>query len=304
MTSVLLMMFALIGAGFLWGQYNPARMDSAVIRKVLADMIYSLFLPALVLNVLWKADLGIQSAQIATSAAIGVLLSMLAAAFLCRFFNTDSKTLGAVLLASSFPNATYLGYSVLTKTLGDWAGPVAIQYDLFACTPILLTLGIVLAARLGDSGEKPHPLLLLIKVPPLWAAAMGSALNLLGVEQADIVGNFLELTGAVVIPVMLFVIGLALKKGFQEWRHGVLILPIAVVQLLLMPLIVYFASTLMQSEARLTQAVVLEGAMPSMVLGIVLCDRYGLNSGLYAMAVTVTTLLSIISLPLWYSLTM
>ena len=47
-------------------------------------------------------------------------------------------------------------------------------------------------------------------------------------------------------------------------------------------------------------AAVLDLAMPSMVLGIVLCDRYQLDSSLYAMAVTVTTALSLIALPLWY----
>ena len=47
---------------------------------------------------------------------------------------------------------------------------------------------------------------------------------------------------------------------------------------------------------------VMEAAMPSMVIGIVLCDRYGLDTGLYAMAVTLTTLLSLVTLPLWSGL--
>jgi hypothetical protein len=48
--------------------------------------------------------------------------------------------------------------------------------------------------------------------------------------------------------------------------------------------------------------VVLEAAMPSMVLGIVLCDRYRLDSSLYAMTVTVSTALSIVTLPMWFKL--
>jgi predicted permease len=43
----------------------------------------------------------------------------------------------------------------------------------------------------------------------------------------------------------------------------------------------------------------MEAAMPSMVIGIVLCDRYGLDTGLYAAAVTLTTLLSLFTLPVW-----
>ena len=42
--------------------------------------------------------------------------------------------------------------------------------------------------------------------------------------------------------------------------------------------------------------------MPSMVLGVVISDRYGLDTSLYAAAVTVSTLLSLLTLPLWFSL--
>ena len=42
-------------------------------------------------------------------------------------------------------------------------------------------------------------------------------------------------------------------------------------------------------------------AMPSMVLGVIFCDRYKLDSALYAMIVTITTALSLISLPLWHN---
>jgi predicted permease len=49
------------------------------------------------------------------------------------------------------------------------------------------------------------------------------------------------------------------------------------------------------------QTAVLDLAMPSMVLGIVLCDRYALDSALYAAAVTATTTASLITLPLWHA---
>jgi predicted permease len=47
-------------------------------------------------------------------------------------------------------------------------------------------------------------------------------------------------------------------------------------------------------------AVVMEAAMPSMVLGIVICDRFELDASLYAAAVTLTTALSLLTLPLWF----
>jgi predicted permease len=53
-------------------------------------------------------------------------------------------------------------------------------------------------------------------------------------------------------------------------------------------------------EGEVKIAAILEMAMPSMVLGIVFCDRYQLDTSLYAMAVTVTTVLSLFTLPFWY----
>jgi predicted permease len=47
---------------------------------------------------------------------------------------------------------------------------------------------------------------------------------------------------------------------------------------------------------------VLEAAMPAMVLGLVFSDRFGLDTGLYAAAVTLTTAVSLVTLPLWFAL--
>ncbi|HEY9032774.1 MAG TPA: AEC family transporter, partial [Pseudomonadales bacterium] len=273
MLTTLLQMFALIGMGLAWSVYNPARMDSHTIRKVLTDVVYYIFLPALVFKVLWQADLGLQSVKIALIAAIGVFSALLISWLICRQCRSHPRVTGAILLAAAFPNATYLGYPILVKTLGDWAGPVAIQYDLFACTPILLTLGIMLASHYGGQPDKPHPLALLIRVPPLWAALIASACNLLGLAPVDGIIDLLGLMGAAVIPIMLFAIGLALAQGFQERQHLKTVIPVIIIQLLLMPLIALGSSWLLQLDDQLRTPVVLEAAMPSMALGVVLCDR-------------------------------
>ncbi len=301
MLNTLFQMFALIGMGLAWSVWSPGRLDSTMIRKVLTDTVYYVFLPALVFNVLWHAELGVASLKIAAIAAVSVLGALLLSTFICGFCRTRKPVSGAILLAASFPNATYLGYPVLKNTLGDWAGPVALQFDLYACTPLLLTLGILLAARYGGQQQRPHPLALLIRVPPLWAAVIATALNLLGLPPVAELTGLLEMMSAAVVPIMLFAIGLALKQGFGERRHSALIIPVIVIQLLLMPLAAYAGAGWLQLDHSLRTAVVLEAAMPSMALGVVICDRYGLNSGIYAAAATATTLLSIFTLPLWFA---
>ena len=302
MISTLIQMFALIGLGLGWSFVNTGEVSNKTIRKVLTDVVYYLFLPALVLNVLWSASLGLDTIKISISAATGVILAMLLSIFICRRCRTRKNVMGAVLLAAAFPNATYLGYPLLKSTLGDWAGPIAIQYDLLACTPLLLTVGIMLAAHFGDKGEKPHPFYTLIKVPPLWAAAIAILLNMSHIDSPEWLQGLLTMMGSAVIPLMLIAIGLALKQGFAETRYLLTVIPVVFIQLLIMPLTVWGMSHLLNMNSDLMTAVVLEAAMPSMALGVVLCDRYGLNTGVYAASVTTTTLLSLFTLPAWYQL--
>jgi malate permease and related proteins len=41
--------------------------------------------------------------------------------------------------------------------------------------------------------------------------------------------------------------------------------------------------------------------MPTMIFGIVICERYQLDSGLYAAAIFLTTVLSIGTLTVWFN---
>jgi len=72
--------------------------------------------------------------------------------------------------------------------------------------------------------------------------------------------------------------------------------------LLVMPLIVWGACIGVGMPAKLLAPCVIEGAMPCMVLGLVLCDRFKLDSALYAESVTLTTILSLFTLPVWLRL--
>ncbi|MCK5189351.1 MAG: AEC family transporter, partial [Methylococcales bacterium] len=79
------------------------------------------------------------------------------------------------------------------------------------------------------------------------------------------------------------------------------VIPVILVKLLLMPLCIIAMLPYLTMTDEYKTAAVIDMAMPSMVLGIIFCDRYKLDSSLYAMAVTVTTLFSILTLPFWYS---
>jgi malate permease and related proteins len=300
MTTVITQMAALILCGVLWRRFRPGGLEGDATRRVLTSAVYYLFLPALVLKVLWGAPLGMSSVLIAAVAAAGVFFSMLASWTICRSCGHEKRVTGAVILAAAFPNATYMGLPVLKSIFGEAGGSIAIQYDLFACTPLLLTVGTLVSRHFGHAEHKGNVFTELLFVPPLWAAVLAVVLNALEVPFPVWLDGWLGMLGATVVPLMLFSLGLGLRM--DTWRPSFIpvLVPIILLQLMVTPALVWFLGHALGLRGMHLTGAVLEAAMPSMVLGIVFCDRYRLDTGLYAAAVTITTALSLFTLPLWF----
>ncbi|MDQ6995923.1 MAG: AEC family transporter [Mariprofundus sp.] len=306
MFNVLLGMAAIILIGIGW-RILLGRKSAESIRAHLAQAVYHIFLPALVLHVLWQAPVDLNTIRIPLVAALSVLLSLLAAFLLygngklvAAFLPGNSnKMVGALLLASAFGNFSYLGLPVLSQAFGDWAQVIAIQFDLLASTPILFTVGIVLARYYGHASEGDHVLLSLFQVPPLWAALAGLLLSVFAMPVPIWLDTALTTLAAAVVPLMLLSVGMALR-----WQSGwaariPVLLPLMVIQLGLMPLIAWAACIGVGMPAQYLPPSVIEAAMPTMVLGLLVCDRFKLDVALYAEAVTLTTALSLFTLPIW-----
>jgi len=301
MFEVLVQMAGLIVCGVGWRIFQPAGLQHAQTRKVLTSLVYYLLLPALVLSVLWTAELGSITLLIALAAAVGIAVGLGLSALSCRVCKARPAVTGAVILATAFPNATYLGLPVLEATFGPWARSVAIQYDLFACTPLLFSVGVLIAARYGTAENGAHSMAAeLLRIPALWAAALAVLLNLTDVPMPVIVEGLLGLLGRGVVPLMLFSLGLSLEWNRAQWSSLPSIIPVVVIRLLLVPAVVAVFASWVGFSGEWHAAVVMEAAMPSMVLGIVFCDRFNLDVSLYAAAVTITTALSLVTLPMWY----
>jgi malate permease and related proteins len=305
MHSTLIQMSLLMAGGIVWRIVKPMGLGAEQTRTVLTTVVYYFFLPAMVLEVLWAADIGLHSLQYTLLAVTSILLGMLCMWSIGRLFKFEHRCLGAIILAAAFPNVTYLGLPVLEQTFGSWARSVVIQMDLFAASPLLFTLGVVVVRHYGnDVSVIRQPIWSFLNVPPFWAAGIAVLLNLNGLVAPTWLTGTLKLLSAAVVPLMLFSLGLALSWQAVRVRNIPYIAPVVVIKMILMPLFAILLVDHLTMANNYKAAAVLDLAMPSMVLGIVLCDRYQLDSSLYAMAVTVTTALSLIALPFWFQILM
>ncbi len=302
MFGVMTQMGALIACGVVWSQLRPGGLRADETRRVLTTLVYYLLLPALVLKVLWSAPLGLVSVQIAAVAGATVLVALALTALSCRVCMPDRAAAGAMMLAAAWPNAVYLGLPILDRLFGEPGRAVAIQYDIFGALPLLLTVGVLVARYYGDRGEdKAGTLRGLFAVPSIWAAILAVVLNLSGVSIPSWLDDWLGFLGYAVTPLMLFSLGLALVFDRFRVRDIPALATVTLVQLLAAPLVALALVVWLGMQGVPALGTVLEAAMPAMVLGIVFCDRFGLDTGLYAAAVSLTTAISLITLPLWFA---
>jgi len=296
----MLQMSVLIAIGIGWQRIAPKHIPVLSHRRALTDLVFYILLPALVLNVMWSAPLNIDSIKISITALSSIFTSLLLMWIVLRFLNVSPAQKGALLIAATFPNSTYLGLPVTAQALGDWTQVIVLKYDLFACTPLVLTLGVLIAHHFGDHSEEIHPFRALLKVPPLWALGLAVLLNLLDIPQPTAVHNALDILAGGVVPLMLIALGMSIRWDTLKLRYLPLLLPVCLIVLVIAPLVALSTATALNIPTDTLTVAVILAAMPTMIFGIVLCERFQLDSGLYAAAVFLTTALSIGTLTLWF----
>lgn len=301
MTSTILQMALIISCGTVWRLLTPRGLDAQQTRLVVTSVVYYLMLPALIIEVLWQADIGIKSLQYSLLGVLSMVATLLCSVLCGKLLKLTDPQMGAFLLATAFPNVTFLGLPILEQLFGNWARSVVIQIDLFAVAPFLFTVGIVMSRHYGsdDQAHRGGSILSFLNAPPFWGVFIAVALNLNGVQSPEWLSNVLQRLSAAVIPLMLFSMGLALSWQAVKIKQLPIAMVVLIIKMLCMPWIALQLVQYMDFMPQYKAAAVLDIAMPSMLMGVVFCDRYQLDSALYAMLVTITTATSVLSLPLW-----
>ncbi len=123
---------------------------------------------------------------------------------------------------------------------------------------------------------------------------------LLGLE--DVVGNFLWLPARVVISIAIIVVGSRLgiiannKKISIQFEKTILYS--VLLKLLLLPVLIYLICQILNFQVNDTVALVLQAATPSAISTILMAEAYQINRDLAAKTLFITTLISVITIPL------
>lgn len=270
------------------------REDSGILHRVI---IY-VALPALIFTSVVDAPLSSELLR-AAGIAWAVSLAGLALAWeLAHTLGLPSRTAGGFVLVAALGNTGYLGYPVVQAVLGDrWLAP-AVFYDAFGTVAVLFTVGVVVAARQGEHEGRVNVVRELLTFPAVIAVLVALAYRFVPWPEAvsTTVGDWTGVASTMAMPLIMISLGVSLDLDALRGEFKALG-AVTGVKLLVLPALA-IAIVMLSGNRADVRMIAMQAGMPSMMLTLVMGERFKLDTGFIAAAILVTTIGCMVTIPL------
>ncbi|RAI58191.1 AEC family transporter [Roseicella frigidaeris] len=294
--SLCLPIFAVVGLG--WVALRRGAITPAVADAV-GSFAFSFALPAMLLRLMAAQPLA-ESFEIRFFGGyLGACLLVFAGVMLGAMALAGRRRgqAAAIAAAAAMGNVGYLGPPLLLPLMGERAaGPVAMA--IMSEVAIVIALGSVLMAPMGERGVMRRVLRSLLLNPVLLAIAGGAALGALGLPLPAPVDRFLAFLGASAGPTALFALGGVLGRLSLDRRLFVTAASAVCGKLLAYPLLVWvLLGPLLGLEAFWVRTGVLLAAMPTATNAFVLAQRFHTGAEAVSAVVLLSTVIASVAFP-------
>lgn len=293
--------FAMIGAGFIANRTGILPKESS---KYISALLVYVTTPCLVLSTISSQELTKDMPRMSLEVIIGTIvffsLASLVSYLIVKAIKYEpASDRGALAALMTSANTGFMGFPVTKAIFGDKI------FFLFVIQNILLNIylysGAIMQINQG-SGEKisPRKTLTALMNPCMTAAAAGVILMVTGTHLPDPVMDFLKTMGDSTIPVSMIVVGIQLgTSDLGDVLKNLKLTFCCLCNVILMPLLTLIAVWFlpMTDESKLT--LVFAAAFPSAVLIVAISEMQNKNSRLLSQGVAITTLMSMLTLPVW-----
>ncbi|MBA4370663.1 MAG: hypothetical protein C0418_03675 [Coriobacteriaceae bacterium] len=296
LASTILQLLALVAVGAALRTSGLLKREHAAVLN--AVIVYAA-LPALIFRVVYTAPLSWEVLRVAGVAWVVSLVGFVLAWALARTLRLPPRTAAGFIICSAIGNTGYIGYPVSKMLFGDTGLSRAVFYDVFGTVVLLLTIGIAIASRAGEHDEgRVSVLKELFTFPAMLALLAALVARLVPVPEAvkAPVIEWLVLAGNMAVPLIMVSLGLSLTAA--GFRGAPVALGLAAgVKLLVLPVVALFAARAL-GESESLRLVVLQAGMPTVMLSLVIGDRFHLDTEFIASAILVTTAAAVATIPL------
>lgn len=265
--------------------------------KKLSSIVVDITCPLLVLSSVMGDEMPDRS-LILPLVGVGFLTYIILLVFgfwVPRFISKNHDDQGMIGFSLMFANVGFIGYPIVASIFG----PKAVFYAALLNVPntfFIFTAGVMLVK--GEySIRQFNPKVLLS--PALIGAFIAALLVAFGVHTPEMIARPITMVGNITVPAALMIIGssmarLPLRKIIGSGK----VYATSFLRLVIVPLSVYFLFRLCGVNTLINNINTVVIAMPVASFGTMFCMKYGRNPSLMTEATFITTLFSIITIPL------
>lgn len=265
--------------------------------KNLSSFIFNVTLPCAIISAL-QFDF---DRQILIKSALLIVISVVVTVFSWAFGLGTAKALkvknaskNAIVYSMMFSNFSFMGYPVA----GAFMGAEGIIYATMFSLPLYVMVQSWGVALINSEGKRKFKATYILNAP-LIAAVIGFTLFLTGLRFPTAIDGTIDMLGSMTTPLAMVVVGLSLsaeplKNAFTSIRFYVL----AILRLVVLPLIVFYALVALNINIDICRISAIITMMPVAANIIVTSATYGKETTDPARAVLLTTVLSVITIPL------
>ncbi|MBC8055680.1 MAG: AEC family transporter [Rhizobiales bacterium] len=259
-------------------------------------LVYYLLFPVLLFNSILKSPLQpAQTLNLAAAALGTVAVGIVVALAIARVPGVDARR-HASGAQTAYRFNSFIGLA-LAERLGGPQGLAWMALCIALCVPLANVAAVWPLARHGGHSYGRE----LLRNPLIVGTVAGLLANIAGLGFPDAVSTTLQRIGLAALPIGLMATGAGLKVGGLKAAPFLAAAFMAIRHALLPALAIGLTAALaLPPEQRLI--VVLFGALPTASSAYVLAARMGGDGAYVAGLVTLSTLLGMVSVPLWLAL--
>ena len=292
MFQLQMMLFLLMAVGVLFRKRNIISESG---RKTLSNLTVNLILPCNIIESFlgeWNVSGNLlHNCLIALGISFGI---QLAALYLSALFfspvSSEKKNIFRYGLIVS--NSSFIGIPVV----GELYGNLGVLYTSFFQIPIRIMMWTA-GLSLFTNVDKKESFQKLIKHPCIIAIVIGAFLMIASVPLPSFLGNTIAGLSKCTTPLSMITVGAMFANSKWSDFLDPSILYYCLIRLIVFPASVFGAVRLLGIDLVLGNVAVLLSAMPMAATTAILADKYNYNGETASRSIFVSTLLSIVTLP-------
>lgn len=265
--------------------------------KKLSSIVVDITCPLLVLSSVMGDEMPDRS-LILPLVGVGFLTYIILLVFgfwVPRFISKNHDDQGMIGFSLMFANVGFIGYPIVASIFG----PKAVFYAALLNVPntfFIFTAGVMLVK--GEySIRQFNPKVLLS--PALIGAFIAALLVAFGVHTPEMIARPITMVGNITVPAALMIIGSSMARlPLREIIGSGKVYATSFLRLVIVPLSVYFLFRLCGVNTLINNINTVVIAMPVASFGTMFCMKYDRNPSLMTEATFITTLFSIVTIPL------